>query len=236
MVKVPNCVVANCIGKVHGNGLCEMHYRRIQRHGGTPPVKATVTQLSLLVRCSVCRTEKWPSDYYPHYLICKKCVTANSSRIWYADPGESRRRKRAKFWAKRERYRQYSQNDYAWHREKRLAACAAYRKAHPELIAAVHRSWRLRNRDRYLANVRIICARRRVRMRQNQVGVVTAKLIAAKVAYWGDRCWMCKGPWREIDHVKPVAKGGAHMLCNLRPICRSCNAKKSATWPLARLT
>jgi 5-methylcytosine-specific restriction endonuclease McrA len=38
----------------------------------------------------------------------------------------------------------------------------------------------------------------------------------------------------EIRHVKPIAKGGAEMLCNLRPICRSCNASKCDKWPYVR--
>jgi 5-methylcytosine-specific restriction endonuclease McrA len=55
--------------------------------------------------------------------------------------------------------------------------------------------------------------------------------IEAKVAYWGGRCWICRGEWQEIDHVKPVSKGGANLLCNMRPICVRCNSRKRAQWP-----
>jgi hypothetical protein len=33
------------------------------------------------------------------------------------------------------------------------------------------------------------------------------------------------------DHVQPLSKGGAHTLSNLKPSCRSCNSRKSASWP-----
>ncbi|WP_349257835.1 HNH endonuclease [Iamia sp.] len=44
---------------------------------------------------------------------------------------------------------------------------------------------------------------------------------------------MCGVEADSIDHVKPLSKGGAHMLSNLRPSCRSCNSRKGARWPFA---
>lgn len=58
------------------------------------------------------------------------------------------------------------------------------------------------------------------------------ELLHAKVAYWGDRCWVCRGVWTEYDHHKPLSKGGCHLVANIRPICRSCNASKKDRWPL----
>lgn len=57
-------------------------------------------------------------------------------------------------------------------------------------------------------------------------------LLEQKLAYWGDRCWLCGEPGPDTwDHVKPLKKGGPHMLANLRPAHRSCNSKRSAKWP-----
>lgn len=60
-----------------------------------------------------------------------------------------------------------------------------------------------------------------------------------KIEYWGSRCWVCgtehPADKLEQDHVKPVSKGGLHVLANLRPACRSCNATKNAKWPLPKL-
>ena len=33
----------------------------------------------------------------------------------------------------------------------------------------------------------------------------------------------------EIDHIVPIAHGGAHAQFNLQCLCRKCNAEKSAT-------
>ncbi|WP_399552357.1 HNH endonuclease [uncultured Microbacterium sp.] len=51
-----------------------------------------------------------------------------------------------------------------------------------------------------------------------------------RFAYWGFACWMCGSPWEHIDHVKPIAKGGPHLLANLRPACAACNMKKGSAW------
>lgn len=59
----------------------------------------------------------------------------------------------------------------------------------------------------------------------------TVEQLAAKVAYWGGLCWICRAPYDAIDHVKPLAKLGPHMLANLRPVCTSCNTRKRDRWP-----
>lgn len=95
---------------------------------------------------------------------------------------------------------------------------AAFRKANPQ---------RRREYDR----------RRRAKMRASAVGkkVITPEQLAAKRAYWGNRCWMCGGEATAWDHVKPINKQGAHILANLRPACLPCNAIKSDRWPLAEV-
>lgn len=93
-----------------------------------------------------------------------------------------------------------------------MARAEAWRRAHPENAAE-------RTRRRY------------ARKKGATIGRVTPDLITAKFAYWGNRCWMCGGPAVEPDHVKPLAKGGPHMLANLRPSCVPCNRSKRDRWP-----
>lgn len=82
------------------------------------------------------------------------------------------------------------------------------------------------------AGVRI-CKIRRARQAGVPTRPFTDEQWAQKIAYYGWRCWICGDGSvpLEADHVKPLSKGGAHMLCNLRPACRSCNASKNAKWP-----
>jgi 5-methylcytosine-specific restriction endonuclease McrA len=75
--------------------------------------------------------------------------------------------------------------------------------------------------------------RRRAQQLSGTVVPFTREQLIAKLAYWGNRCWMCGAPGTAIDHVKPLSKGGAHMLCNFRPICPPCNRFKGAKWPFA---
>jgi hypothetical protein len=51
----------------------------------------------------------------------------------------------------------------------------------------------------------------------------------------GYRCQMCgvtakDGATLEIDHIKPVSKGGGNNADNLQVLCRDCNAGKSDSW------
>lgn len=68
---------------------------------------------------------------------------------------------------------------------------------------------------------------------------VTRTGLAGKLAFWGCRCWLCHAELDdttlEWDHVKPIGKGGIDVLSNLRPCCRSCNAKKRDKWPLSEV-
>ncbi|WP_209961193.1 HNH endonuclease signature motif containing protein [Micromonospora sp. HB375] len=60
----------------------------------------------------------------------------------------------------------------------------------------------------------------------------TQEQLEQRIAYYGGKCWICRvAPWEHIDHVKPLSKGGAHILANLRPSCASCNLGKSDKWP-----
>lgn len=72
---------------------------------------------------------------------------------------------------------------------------------------------------------------RKARLAAATVVPFTAEQLRQRVAYYGGRCWMCGDEAHTIDHVKPLAAGGAHMLANLRPACSDCNTRKGATWP-----
>lgn len=74
--------------------------------------------------------------------------------------------------------------------------------------------------------------RRRIRMAGVASVPFTFEQVLARFAMFGDRCWMCgvAGVDLHMDHVKPVARGGPHMLSNIRPACKPCNSRKSDRW------
>jgi hypothetical protein len=101
-------------------------------------------------------------------------------------------------------------------------------EANREHYREYKRAWCERNPDK----LRQYWQRRRALIAGVPVGTVTKALEKAKSAYWGDVCWMCGSPdIAHMDHVKPFDKGGAHMICNLRPACEYCSLRKHAKWP-----
>lgn len=75
-------------------------------------------------------------------------------------------------------------------------------------------------------------ALRRARVANVQTIPFTREQLLKKFAYWNNCCWICGEPGGHIDHVKPINRGGGHILCNLRPICQACNNMKRDKWPL----
>jgi 5-methylcytosine-specific restriction endonuclease McrA len=112
------------------------------------------------------------------------------------------------------------------------AAQADYRSrpANQQTARERARAFRLANPDRRSEYER----RRRAFKKSTTIGFIEPTDLAAKFAYWGERCWMCRSPEDlEVDHVKPLSKGGAHVLSNLRPACGTCNRTKRERWPIA---
>lgn len=105
--------------------------------------------------------------------------------------------------------------------------------------------WRVENREAWLAHNRNYYARtyarryevfaelsrrRRARLKGLTVVVFTPTQLSQRLSMFAG-CWMCGDVATAIDHVKPISKGGAHILANLRPICTPCNRQKWNTWP-----
>lgn len=80
-------------------------------------------------------------------------------------------------------------------------------------------------------------ARREAAVRSAATAEFTAEDLMFRLSMFAG-CWICGcdlSGGLHIDHVKPLSKGGAHMLSNLRPACPECNIRKGATWPFRAL-
>jgi 5-methylcytosine-specific restriction endonuclease McrA len=122
------------------------------------------------------------------------------------------------------------------HKEAIAERNRRYGTTHKEAISKRGKAYRKTENGmafRYAANLR-----RKAQKRGAGKGEYsTAALVAARHEYWGNRCYICgkqetKTERLQTDHVKPLAKGGAHLPCNLRPICGPCNSKKHNKWPI----
>jgi 5-methylcytosine-specific restriction endonuclease McrA len=103
----------------------------------------------------------------------------------------------------------------------------AWKNADQALARERRRRW---NKEHPEVRVEM-AARRRARLLGTQSQSLTASMIDARMSVWGGRCWICGDEANNVDHVKPLGKGGSHLLCNLRPACGECNRRKSAKWP-----
>lgn len=174
--------------------------------------------------CKACVRAYCKTRYVAHAEEIKAAVAEYRHR----NVDEIRERDRARHAANRDQDNAKAAAYYLANREVQLVRAKVRRDAlDPDAERAYKRAYRKANRTL----VREWEHRRRVRERASAVMPLTRAMIAAKVAYWGGKCWVCGVPFEAIDHVKPIAKGGPHILANLRPICGSCNSKKHSTWP-----
>lgn len=204
------CSVKDCSARHFAKGLCKRHYQRQQQ--GRPLEGPFLEQkFHRGDPCIVggCGRPSWAAGLCP----------THQSRLWRrgttaapepptADEIEQRRQHR------REYLRDWKAAEYHRDPERVKQRRKQWIAAHPDAMAVLHR--------------RKLAKRRQVRSIR-----FTGDQLRAKVEYWADRCWICGGVSEAIDHVKPVSKGGINMLANLRPICRSCNSRKSGHWPMA---
>lgn len=119
----------------------------------------------------------------------------------------------------RERRREYNRRDYQKHSDAYKA-----RAAH----------WQKENSKQFYANTGS-------RHRAQKLGAIANFGLAQwehLKALFGHRCAYCHQQLSSLeqDHVRPLSKGGSHTTDNIVPACRSCNARKSAKWPLFSLS
>ena len=205
----------------------------------TPASRRTMV-LQYLARFAVMRCESPPvatgskAGYLRHWRAneaacddCRLANTAHSRQQKRANPERSRASAKKSYWKHHEKNLLRNRRWYAQHTEDNKQRGQAFRQANPGYQA----EWRQRNPDK----ARAIDFRRETNRRHRLDSVLTipftAEQLMSRLAYWGNRCWLCGAHADTVDHVKPLSAGGAHILANLRPACRSCNATKRTQWP-----
>lgn len=83
----------------------------------------------------------------------------------------------------------------------------------------------------YIAPTKI--SNSRAKKYQVALDVITAYDLKKLLVQHGYRCWICTLPLVSVtwDHVQPVARGGGHVVSNLKPSCPWCNSRKGALYP-----
>jgi 5-methylcytosine-specific restriction endonuclease McrA len=170
--------------------------------------------------------KRWGDGFFPYCRPCKR-ASDKASRERHAE--ELRAKAKARYAADPEPFKarsraQYQRDPSAW---KKYAADWVARN--PEKKKEASRKWQQANMQGKVRE----SVRRRYATRKGAPAIkFSPEQLADRRRYFGDKCWMCRGPAQEWDHVKPLVKGGWHCLSNLRPACRRCNASKNDRWPL----
>lgn len=198
-------------------------------------------------RCAPCRTaeNEYQRNRYASDLDKHRAQAAATTRRHYAKNAAVINAKvKAKRAANPEPFRRKARKHYQENKAYYAAKNLEWRENNPEAWKAKARRgwdlWEARNPEEVRASKRQwaranaeaaneITRRRRARLRELPTAPFTLAQLEARLSMWPG-CWICGGPKEAVDHVKPCAAGGAHMLANFRPICGTCNSGKNSTW------
>lgn len=175
------------------------------------------------VRARKRRTEKGDAvrAYHREYARAHRAqVKAYEAKMRAADPEgwKAKAKARMKKWreANPERAKQH--------------AVAAYRKRRrqsPEAVRATNREATRRFRRLNPGAKAVIEQKRKAAKRRCPGSGVTRAQWAMILDAYGHRCAYCAATGKlTMDHVDPLAKGGAHDVANVVPACGSCNSRK----------
>lgn len=201
-----------CRRPVWAKGLCGSHYRQLQRRGVLSPIGLR----SIKTEC----VNGHPLDGDNLYIspsgvrACQECRRR---------AGREAARRRSTTIPKKQPTRCAMCSEMCSHPNARYCPTCK-----PKAKRLNRDRWKESNPDLARLCASLYASKRRKWYRS---GSVSADQALARVAMFGGRCWICRGKAEALDHVKPLAKGGLHLPCNLRPICQPCNNKKGAKWP-----
>lgn len=172
------------------------------------------------------RNRAQPDDYQTY---CRECQRG-ANNACYAAHAEERKAYRAAHRGEAKAY-------YIAHRARRKAQAKAWRAAHSKEARVAAEAWRKAHPERWREIRRANHAIRRARLRGAAIG--DAKDLHAAYNFIHAalrlRCYWCGKVVpvedRHVDHIVPLAQGGAHAAWNLCCACAGCNLRKRAALP-----
>lgn len=119
-------------------------------------------------------------------------------------------------------------------REQQLSRRQAYYIKNKDHLLAKCMEWRERNWQRVLERHSVYCRNRRAAKRASS-GAHTRDDIAAILRAQKHRCGYCRtslSAGYHVDHIMPLALGGANDRRNLQALCPTCNLRKNSKDPI----
>jgi 5-methylcytosine-specific restriction endonuclease McrA len=170
------------------------------------------TRTQFLAKCAAYRAA------HPQKIKARK-------RAHYEKNGEAIRAKVAAYKAANPKRGKEAESRWRAENKDRVRLVAAiWVEANRARVRAYKNAWGRRNKTKR----RLWSAKRRAQKRAAMVVRITVEGLRGRMAVFGNRCAYCGGPFEHVEHVIALARGGPHILANLRPSCGPCNDRKGA--------
>lgn len=208
---------------------------------------------TIMKNCPKCSEIKLDAEFYKNERmrdglssLCKSCIKGNSAKwsaenpekrrvyhtVWYLKNKDKNKESTAKWRAKNpDKYKANNAKFYADNKEKRREYNAKWREANPEKVKAKVAAWQAANPEAR----RIIRNNRRASKLDN--GGKLSKGLSEKLfkLQRGKCACGCKQPLGDnyhLDHIMPLALGGANVDSNIQLLRQRCNLQKHAKHPV----
>lgn len=192
--------------------------------------------------CTKCGETKPTTEYFKDaskrdglHSSCKSCFKKSSSKevksAWYAANVEKRKADYAIWYAaNRSKRKESSAAYYASNRDKVNATTAKWRAANPNRFKETYAAWSAANPEKRRVNEH----NRRARKRENG-GRLSSGITQRLLKLQRGKCACCAKPLGDdyhLDHIMPLALGGANTDNNMQLLRADCNRAKWAKHPV----
>lgn len=178
-------------------------------------------------RCGRCRLTKPAADFQKSSpWRCRSCVSEYDKSRYAARRERHREKMRERYVAKRPEYLKAASERYRKNPQANAEYNKKFKEANPDKWKRYQRTWRQKNPDKKTAE--------KHRRRARKAGAVGNGITAQQWRVIRDgQCGVCaycsKREKLTLDHVVPLARGGADDATNAAAACLSCNASKQNT-------
>lgn len=173
------------------------------------------------------KTKEEKKEYHRIYYLKNKNIIIERSKNRVDNNREQVLAQRAEFRKNnKEKLKEQQKEHYLNNKEKRNAKSREYSKKNYDKVVIQVKKYQKENPEKVKAWRFNTKSKRRMRI-NNTIIPFTSEQLNDRLSVYDNKCWMCGNNAQEIDHVIPLARGGAHMLSNLRPACTHCNRQKS---------
>jgi len=165
----------------------------------------------------------------------RRIATKDQREAYFAkNHGTIEARRRARYGENRdailaERRKQYAENPKIADAAKKQAK--KWAEKNPDRVRMQKRIYASANPDK----MRVLKSTQRARKR-NATGIVSRDIVAKLMTLQRGQCAVCRCDLRKekthLDHIEPLALGGAHDDKNMQLLCKPCNLSKHAKPPI----